>query len=247
MRKLVLDIQDLNFTPDFLGASPLAFGTWVRLCMYCATHMTGGAIEGCKAWDTFKWGRACGLDWAAITAATEAHLAEWRGTDLEVIGYPADQERVYRSRTKGASKSRSLRLRKSLSDKMNSDIRTDISSETDSLPILFSSQRESAEREIGPSDDELDICRVQPSQASPKPPHPVPRTFLDFRQGRGRLFMGREKAEWEHTFRLYEWDAFVAMYEAMKDRERIFYSDALRWLEDHYDLTEADHARAQAN
>lgn len=109
------------------------------------------------------------------------------------------------------------------------------------------SKRESAEREIGPTDDELDLCRVPISQESPKGSHPVPRTFLDFRQGRGRLFMGKDKSDWEYTFRLYEWDACVAMYDALKDRERIYYADALTWLSDHYDLKDEDYARAQAN
>lgn len=109
------------------------------------------------------------------------------------------------------------------------------------------SKRESAEREIGPTDDELDLCRVPISQESPKGNHPVPRTFLDFRQGRGRLFMGKDKGDWEYTFRLYEWDACVAMYDALKDRERIYYADALTWLSDHYDLKDEDYARAQTN
>lgn len=244
MRKLVLDIQDLNFSADFLGASPLAFGTWVRLSMYCATHMTGGVLEDCKTWDTFKWGRACGVDWAAVTACCDAKLAEWDGMNLHVVGYPIEQEKAYRSKSSGAAKSRSLRLRKSSSDKTptdtNSDIRTDITS------LLFSSKRESAEREIGPTPDELDLCRVAPSQESPKKPKSVPRTFLDFRQGRGSLFIGKDKAEWEHTFKLYEWDACCAMYEALKAKDRIFYSEALKWLSDNYNLTEEDYARAQA-
>jgi hypothetical protein len=99
---------------------------------------------------------------------------------------------------------------------------------------------------VGPTASELDIClAITPQESKPKP-KPVPRTFLDFRQGRGSLFMGKDKAEWEYSFRLYEWYAFVAMYESMKDRERIYYTDALKWLSDTYNLTEEDYARAQA-
>lgn len=104
----------------------------------------------------------------------------------------------------------------------------------------------SSNAEIGPTDAELEICRVHPSQESPSKPKPVPRTFLDFRQGRGLLFIGKDKADWEYSFRLYEWDAFVAMYDALKSGERVYYNDALRWLSDHYNLTETDYARAQA-
>lgn len=107
------------------------------------------------------------------------------------------------------------------------------------------SKMESAEREIGPTEAELDLCRVHPSQESPKPTSPVPRTFLDFRQGRGLLFIGKDKSDWEYSFRLYEWDAFAAMYDALKANERIYYNDALRWLSDRYNLTEKDYARAQ--
>jgi hypothetical protein len=152
MRKLVLDIQDLNFSADFFGASAMAFGSWVRLSMYCATHMTGGTIEGCKTWDTFKWSRACGLDWAAVSACTEAKLAEWNGQDLEVVGYPTAQEAAYRSKSKGAEKSRSKRLCKSLKDKRDSDIRNDISSDNTSLRFSPGSISSSPAPAPGPQD-----------------------------------------------------------------------------------------------
>ena len=100
---------------------------------------------------------------------------------------------------------------------------------------------------IGPTQDQLDICL-----AITPPPNlkakPVPRTFLDFRMGRGDLFIGKDKGEWERAFALYDWDAMVAMYAKLTadKRERVYFTDAIKWLSDNFTLLEEDHARANA-
>ncbi len=162
MRKLVLDIQDLNYSPDFLGASPQAFGAWVRLCMYSAHHMTGGKIEGCKTWDSVRWARACGLDWASVTACTEGRLAEWGGTDLELIGYPIEQEKTYKAKSKGAGLARSKRLHKSLSHKRDSDVSSDIKADITSLPFSSDSSSLSSRSNA----DEMDLMSP-PGKSAP--------------------------------------------------------------------------------
>ena len=107
MRKLVLDIKDLSVNNDFLVADPLSFGTWVRLCMFCAEHLSGGLVEDCKEWDDHRWLRACGVNVAAIQACEKAKLVGWEGSGIRVFGYPEDQEKAYLAKSRGAGLARS--------------------------------------------------------------------------------------------------------------------------------------------
>ena len=232
MRKLVLDIQDLNFSADFLGASPLAFGTWVRLSMYCATHMTGGVLEDCKTWDTFKWGRACGVDWAAVTACCEAKLAEWDGMSLHVVGYAIDQEKAYRSKSKGAAKSRSLRLRKSSPIKdptdTNSDIRTDITS----LPIHFSS---SPSRERSPEEHD-GVCAPYPAgdkRVYPKE-QPAKVGLVEWIVHHPRCILGKDRDLWQGLFDYAGHEAMSHAYERFPGTDNIWFSNFSAYINANY-------------
>ena len=240
MRKLVLDIQDLNFSADFLGASPLAFGAWVRLSMYCATHMTGGTLEGCKSWDTFKWNRACGLDWASVAACVEAKLAEWDGMDLDVVGYSLKQERAYRSKSKGASEARSQRLLKSLKDKDHSDIRVDIISDITSLPFSSSSlsKRESAEREIGPTSAEHD------GLAAPYPPgdkriYPKEQTarvgLVEWIVHHPRCILGKDRDLWQGLFDYAGHEMMSHAYDHIPGADKLWFSTFNDYIHANYE------------
>ena len=135
MRKLVLDIKDLSVNSDFLVADPLSFGTWVRLCMFCAEHLSGGLVEDCKEWDDHRWLRACGVNVAAIQACEKAKLVGWEGSGIRVFGYPEDQEKAYLAKSRGAGLARSKRFSKSLARKGCSDISTDVKTDITSLPF----------------------------------------------------------------------------------------------------------------
>jgi len=240
MRKLVLDIQDLNFSSDFLGANPMAFGTWVRLSMYCATHMTGGVLEGCKTWDTFKWGRACGVDWAAVTACCEAKLAEWGGMDLYVIGYPVKQEKAYRSKSRGASEARSQRLRKSLSDKGNSDIKTDINSDITSL--LFSSSNSSSRERT--TDEHDGVC-------APYPPgdkriylkeRPAKVGLVEWLVHHPRCIVGKDRDLWQGLFDYAGHETMSDAYGKIPGSEKLWFSTFNDFIHANYEESDATKA-----
>jgi len=87
-------LADLR-TAEFTAAELADRGTWLALLSHCVDQENSGTIRACRTWSRRQW-QALGLD--PENLATECRLWTWSGDDLQVWGYPEDQEEQFRRR-----------------------------------------------------------------------------------------------------------------------------------------------------
>jgi len=88
---------------EFLSAPPAARGHWFAAQNYVSEREAGGLIAGCRSWRSRQWKVALGPHGsvAAVAAMVDAHLATWRGNDLQLSGYDLTSERNYQRQREG--------------------------------------------------------------------------------------------------------------------------------------------------
>ena len=62
------------------------------------------------------------------------------------------------------------------------------------------------------------------------------KSFSDWRAMHPRAFIGKEREDWESLYKIYEYDAMSAMHTKLKEHSRIFYNQAVAWLEQNYEV-----------
>ena len=95
----VLVSTALLAAPEWLLTSPESRGHWICLLGYCARAENGGLVVDAASWSGIQWALVLGPtgNRASIDRIVAEGLAEWRGEDLLLGGYPERAERTYKA------------------------------------------------------------------------------------------------------------------------------------------------------
>lgn len=87
-------------SPEFAMAEPAQIGTWLKLMRYCAGQENGGLIQGAKNWTARQW---AGCVRVLPEDVTTSPLWRWLGDDLMIAFYPAEREKLVKTRRAAGS------------------------------------------------------------------------------------------------------------------------------------------------
>ena len=86
-------------SPEWLLTSPASRGHWICMLGYCARAENGGTVANAALWSDAQWALVLGPTGGrpSVDSLVLDGLAEWRGDDLLLGGYPLDAERTYKA------------------------------------------------------------------------------------------------------------------------------------------------------
>lgn len=86
-------------SPEWLMTSPASRGHWICMLGYCARAENGGTVANAALWSDAQWALVLGPTGGrpSVDSLVLDGLAEWRGDDLLLGGYPTSAERTIQS------------------------------------------------------------------------------------------------------------------------------------------------------